>query len=255
MEDEDGVAIHAEIPSGVPEHHIVDIVVAAKSMNRAVRAVRDHYCLVRHVTYVAARYGTEPHRDPYVRTTYPPTWLVRYLFKQYWRIDPIGREGFSRTTPFNWHDLDNGTPEVQEFFEDARRHGLGRTGLLIPLTNKSNQRGILSLNTDEPDDAWEDFTFDELPTLLEIGQILHRRATREIFGEAAERPKLSPREKEMLHWISLGKEVPDIALITGLSEHTVRTYLKSARTKLEASTMAQAVVKAERMGLLVDPPA
>ncbi len=206
--------------------------------------------MVRHVTYVAARYGTEPHRDPYVRTTYPPSWLVRYLFKQYWRIDPVGREGFHRSLPFNWHELDDGTPEVTAFFEDAQRHGLGRTGFLIPLTNKSNQRGILSLNSDEPDEPWEDFTDEELPSLLEVGQILHLRATREIFGEATTPPRLSPREKEMLHWISLGKEVPDIALITGLSEHTVRTYLKSARLKLEASTMAQAVVKAERMGLL-----
>ncbi len=221
-------------------------------MNRAVRAVRDHYEIVRHVTYVAARYGTEPHRDPYVRTTYPPAWLVRYLFKQYWRIDPVGREGFRRTTPFNWHELGDGTPEVEEFFEDAYKHGLGRSGLLIPLTNKANQRGILSINSDEPEDVWEDFAFDELPTFIEIGQVLHGRAAREIFGEVGAPPRLSPREKEMLHWISLGKEVPDIALITSLSEHTVRTYLKSARLKLDASTMAQAVIKAERLGLLTE---
>ncbi|ORE92475.1 autoinducer transcriptional regulator protein [Stappia sp. 22II-S9-Z10] len=243
--DDDGKA-------GGAAGNVVDEVRTARSMNRAVRLVRDHFAMVLHVTYVAARYGADPQKDPYVRTTYPPTWLVRYLFKQYWRVDPVGREGFSRTTPFMWHELFDGTPEVDEFFADAQRHGLGRTGLLIPLTNRANQRGILSLNSDEADDVWEDFAFDALPVFLEIGQILHTRATMEIFGEAPP-ARLSPREKEMLHWISLGKEVPDIAIITSLSEHTVRTYLKSARMKLDASTMAQAVVKAERLGLLAEP--
>lgn len=234
--------------------NIIENVRNAKSMNSAVRAVRDHFAHVKHVTYVAARYGTEPQRDPYVRTTYPPSWLVRYLFKHYWRIDPVCREGFHRALPFNWHDLNQGGAEIEAFFEDARRHGIGQTGLLVPLTNKANQRAILSLSSEEPEEIWEDFAFAHMTTFVEIGHILHRRGTTEIFGHAEPPPHLSPREKEMLHWISMGKEVPDIALITSLSEHTVRTYLKSARTKLNASTMAQAVVAADRLGLLSEAP-
>lgn len=44
--------------------------------------------------------------------------------------------------------------------------------------------------------------------------------------------ELSPRELECLHWAALGKDYKDIAMILEISEHTTRSYLKSARVKL-----------------------
>lgn len=222
-----------------------------RTIGAVVRAIRNRYDM-KHFSYVAARYGAEPEKDPFVRSTYSPVWLGRYLLKQYWRIDPIMREGFARTVPFDWADVDRTRPEVEAFFRDARAHRVGQNGLLLPLTNAHNQRGILSISSDLAGEAWESYKRDNLADFIELGAALHRRALRDIFGDTPPPPRLSPREKEMLRWVSEGKEVPDIAIITGLSEHTVRTYLKSGRLKLDCGTMPQAVVKAERLSLLRD---
>ena len=228
---------------------VLRIIEDERNTNRAIKQVRDAYGL-KHLTFVVARYGQEPAKDPYVRTTYPSTWMARYLFKRYWRIDPIIRAGFSRARPFDWDEIERDRPEITRFFEDAKAHNIGESGLLIPMTNKLGQRGILSVNSDLTGSAWRDYKAERLPDFLEIAVALHRRGVAEVFGDAAPPPRLSPREKEMLVWVAEGKEVPDITIITGLSEHTVRTYLKTARLKLQCGTMTQAAVKAERFGLL-----
>jgi DNA-binding CsgD family transcriptional regulator len=224
----------------------------ARGLGRVIETMRDVFYM-KHLSYLAARYGNDPAKDPYVRSTYPATWMARYLLKRYWRIDPVMREGFRRIAPFDWAEIDRTDPKVAAFFVDAERFEVGRNGLCIPLTNRLGQRGILSVASDLTGAAWSEYKAAFMPDFIEVGQAVHRRALKELFGDDAPGPHLSPREKEMLRWVAAGKEVPDIALITALSEHTVRTYLKSARLKLDCGTMAQAVVKAERLNLLNDP--
>ena len=61
--------------------------------------------------------------------------------------------------------------------------------------------------------------------------------------------KLSPREVACLRWCAFGKSAEDIALIEGLSPHTVRDYLRGAMAKLDSRTQAQAVARALRYGI------
>ena len=229
---------------------MIGAIQTARSISVATRIIRDNLPGLKHVTYVAARYGKEPYKDPYVRSTYTPLWMARYLIKRYWRVDPVMRDGFRRTVPFDWSEIDRTDPAVATFFADAAAHDVGRSGFLVPLTNTHHQRGILSVSSDLTGEAWKAYKAALRSNLLEVGTMLHRRGVAEVFGDAAPPPRLSPREKEMLRWVSEGKEVPDIAIIASLSEHTIRTYLKSARLKLDCGTMAQAVVKAERLALL-----
>jgi len=227
----------------------VAVLESASGLERAVIAIRDAF-FMKHLSYVAARYGSDPAKDPYVRSTYPATWVARYLLKRYWRIDPVMREGFRRLDPFDWCEIDRTDPRIEAFFEDSARAGVGRNGLCVPLTNADGQRGILSVASDLTGDAWTDYKAAFLSDFIEIGQAMHKRGLKDLFGDEAPPPRLSPREKEMLRWVAAGKEVPDIAIITALSEHTVRTYLKSARLKLDCGTKTQAAVKAVRLNLL-----
>lgn len=229
----------------------IEAVAATRGLERTVEAVRNAFQM-KHLSYLAARYGSDPAKEPFVRSTYPAIWVARYLLKRYWRIDPIMREGFRRSAPFDWADIDRSEPRVARFFDDAARFNVGRSGLLIPLTNRDNQRGILSISSDLTGAAWHDYKTVFLKDFIEVGTALHRRGVTELFGGESPRPRLSPREREVLRWVAEGKEVPDIAIITALSEHTVRTYLKSARIKLGCGTKTQAAVKAVRLSLLDD---
>ena len=76
----------------------------------------------------------------------------------------------------------------------------------------------------------------------------------EIVQLALDEPELSPRERECLLWIAEGKTYWETAMILGLSEHTVRCYLESARHKLGAANNTHAVNKAGKASLLTSLP-
>lgn len=61
---------------------------------------------------------------------------------------------------------------------------------------------------------------------------------------------LSPREVDVLSQVSLGLTNAEIATALGLREATVKSYLKTAMTKLDSSTRSRAVVAARRAGAL-----
>ncbi|MEM9855283.1 MAG: LuxR C-terminal-related transcriptional regulator [Pseudomonadota bacterium] len=61
--------------------------------------------------------------------------------------------------------------------------------------------------------------------------------------------KLSPREVTCLRWCAFGKTAEEIALIEGLSPHTVRDYLREAQRKLDSRSQAQAVARALKYGV------
>lgn len=62
--------------------------------------------------------------------------------------------------------------------------------------------------------------------------------------------RLSPRETDVLACAALGATNAEIAATLALKEVTVKSYLQSAMSKLDASTRHAAVAKARRIGLL-----
>jgi LuxR family transcriptional regulator, quorum-sensing system regulator CinR len=217
------------------------------AMDETVIRLRD-LLGVGHLVYHSSRLGVSPSVDPYIRLTYPASWIKRYLERGYVDVDPVLRAGFQRTLPFDWSELTVDTPEGGALLLDALEHGIGPNGLSIPLRSKQGHRGLFSMCDSGERDEWERFRRGNLPVLIEIGNRLHRRVIAEAFGE--DHPHLTQREVECLHWVSLGKEASDIAKILNISPHTARDYLKSARFKLDSVTSAQAVTKAVRLGLL-----
>lgn len=61
---------------------------------------------------------------------------------------------------------------------------------------------------------------------------------------------LSPREIDVLACAALGATNAEVAASLGLKEVTVKSYLQSAMSKLDASTRHAAVAKARRAGIL-----
>lgn len=62
--------------------------------------------------------------------------------------------------------------------------------------------------------------------------------------------RLSPRETDVIACVALGATNAEIAQQLGLREGTVKAYLGSAMSKLDASTRHAAVVSARRAGIL-----
>jgi LuxR family transcriptional regulator, quorum-sensing system regulator CinR len=217
-------------------------------MDQIVTGVRD-LLGIDHVVYHSSKLGVSPSLDPYIRLTYPASWIKRYLQMGYVDIDPVLREGFQRTLPFSWSDLKVGSAAEASLLADALAHGIGPHGFSIPMVSKQGHRGLFSISFSGSEPEWAGFLNANQHALIQIANRLHRRVITEIFGE--DRPHLSARELECLRWIASGKDATEIAIILNISPHTTRDYLKSARYKLDCVTSAQAVNKAVQLGLLV----
>lgn len=201
------------------------------------------------VVYHTSRFGASPSADPYIRLTYPASWIKRYLQMGYGDVDPVVREGFLRTAPFDWSELTIQSAAEAVFFSDAVAHAVGPHGFSIPVQSKHGHRALFSVSSSRSEQEWINFLAAAKPALIQIANRLHRRVISEVFGE--DRPHLTARELECLRWIGSGKDASEIAVILNISPYTTREYLKSARHKLDCVTSAQAVSKAVKLGLLI----
>lgn len=221
-------------------------VIEAETVDDAITRFRDHLGFD-HVTYLAAT-SLRPLGVPFLRTTYPPQWIARYVLRDYLRVDPVVRMGFEATEPFVWSGQEWTGPEGA-FMADALAHGVGDKGYCIPLMDRACRRSILSLNTSMAMETWAEFLAISAAGLEKIARLIHEKAVGE-FAAAAEAPALAPREVECLLWTARGKDAKAIAVILGLSEFTVRSYLRTARRKLGCRTLSQAVARAVLGGLI-----
>ncbi|WP_011580746.1 MULTISPECIES: LuxR family transcriptional regulator [Chelativorans] len=229
---------------------IVETVRSAKNIEEAIFLLRDGLGLA-HVSFHLNVSGAAPLDYPYVRTTLPSQWISRYVLRTYVGHDPVMREGFSSLRPFSWHELEMSEKE-REFMEDARSHGIGAQGYSIPTVDRFSRRSLLSLTADLDLGLWAGFIRRHASSVIEISQVLHQKALNELGIGEPSGATLAPRERECLLWTARGKDSKDIAGILDLSEYTVRSYLRTARQKLQCRTLSQAVATATRQRI-IDP--
>jgi hypothetical protein len=172
---------------------------------------------VDHVVYHSSKLGaspSDPQRGPYIRLTYPAAWIVRYLQMGYADVDPVLREAFKRTIPFEWSELSLEREAETLFLADAASHGIGPHGFSIPVLSKRGHRGHFGVSSSRSAKEWSAFLQATRSTLIETANRLHRRVIAEVFGEDG--PHLTARELECLRWVALGKSTGEIAAILSI---------------------------------------
>lgn len=194
-----------------------------------------------------------PRREPYLAVTYSSDWVAHYRTRGYLKIDPVIQIGLRRLLPIDWDDFTGEDRALRQFFGEASEFGLGRKGMSFPVHGHGGDRALFSVSGDFSDREWQwarRTAFRQFPV---IAAHLHDAVLR-TEGVLHAQPHLSPRELECLRWTSEGKTVWECGMILGLSLHTVRCYLESARHKLGASSNTHAVSIALKFGLLFDLP-
>jgi len=204
---------------------------------------------VDHAVYHLAPMATPGMEIPFVRTTYSADWIMRYIVSNYMASDPVLALGLSDAKPFFWSDLPRASPAVLAFFKDAEDHGVGNCGYSVPISDRGGKRAMFTLNQAADPEVFKYRIAPLERHIREVALILHKRALAEV-GASDPVPQLSRREIECLNWTAQGKDASSIAEILNISEHTVRDYLKFARTKLGCATIAQAVYEATRLNLI-----
>lgn len=103
----------------------------------------------------------------------------------------------------------------------------------------------LSLNSSQENPSLADLTPAQNIVQLFFPQLLqsHRKTEREV--------SLTPRETEIVKWISQGKSNPEIAQIIGISVHTVNGYLRGIYLKTQTGDRVSLSFFALHHGLLI----
>jgi len=194
--------------------------------------------------YVSALEAT-PDLAPYL-TTYPASWVTRYLHERYHEIDPVVLRAQRCTTPFHWdchRPFPGAMEEERQFLDEADEFGI-ECGLTFPIHDGRRHPGAMS------------FTYLRRQGQLTANIEKHLHLATLYFHVHA-RPKLtklaksglpllSRAEASCLQWIARGKRSADIAELLDLSQHAVLWHLRSAKRKLGANTLSQAVAAALR---------
>jgi len=195
-----------EMATSVPDEprllEAFSIIDHTPEMDETIAKLRD-LLVVDHLVYHSSKMGASPSADPYIRLTYPASWIKRYLQMGYVDIDPVIREGFLRTLSVRLERAENPDRSRAAFLADALAHGVGPHGLSVPVQSKHGHRALFSVSFSRSEDEWMEFVRTTQPTLIQIANRLHRRVISEVFGE--DRPHLTTRELECLRWIALGK--------------------------------------------------
>lgn len=207
---------------------------------------------VKSIAYLGTGIKGISDREPYLAVTYSHEWVTHYKARQYVKLDPVLQVGMRRLLPFDWQEFGTFEGEVKSFFGEAKEFGLGHQGISIPIRGRSGDRALLSITSDLSAKDWSIARLFFMRDFQVIATHLHDLVLR-TEGITPPPLRLSPREQECLFWISEGKTAWECAIILGLSQHTVRFYLESARAKLRAASNTHAVSIAIQAGLLVQP--
>jgi DNA-binding CsgD family transcriptional regulator len=205
---------------------------------------------VAHIAYV--RFAPDKSSDSSLLTstvTYSIQWQTRYFLKQYVLIDPVISTGSKAVLPFDWEELASDEPAVRAFFADATSHHVGRNGVSIPVRNRRAVYSVVSFTSNQSRQEWLEYKKNNMVKLQLLSVLIDSAASINLKLNAPP-VKLSRREEQCLIWAARGKTYQDISEILNISFGSVKSYLDTARHKLNCVNLTHAVAVAIATGVI-----
>ncbi len=174
--------------------------------------------------------------------------LKTYHDKTYQLCDPVVLRAISTHRPFRRHETHSDmTPAQIEQVEHAARYGL-KYGVVFPIRDFSGIMGFVSIG------RATNFEMSDIE-LLEL-ELLCRYSYLKVdsFYDTSEQSSdlsLSPRETAILMHVSRGKTNWETGQIMGMSEYSIRDYLKAISARFDTANRTHTVVKAIQLGLIL----
>src|SRR5882724_2418367 len=160
--------------------------------------LRDLYGLT-NIVYHAVYLPSVQVPNPILLLTYDPEWVKRYTERDYYRIDPVVRNGRSGFLPLDWSEVDHESFEARNFFEEADKFGVGRRGITIPIRGPGGERALLSVTSNSSIREWNNCRLVYMRDFQLLSHFLHDRAVRlSNLRLTGAKLALSDREKECI---------------------------------------------------------
>jgi LuxR family quorum sensing-dependent transcriptional regulator len=177
----------------------------------------------------------------------PAEYVDRYAEKNYVIHDPIVKELRRTMKPYSWGDVRQGRDlkkSERTIIDEGREFG-AHDGLVIPIVTLSGSMALFSPCGRDPD-----LSPRARAALEIIGIYSHHALTRALVQRQRDvtHTPLTPREREIMQWVAIGKTDEEIADILSISTTTVTSHVENAKGKLDAFRRTYAVVQAIRLG-------
>jgi LuxR family transcriptional regulator/LuxR family quorum-sensing system transcriptional regulator CciR len=183
---------------------------------------------------------------------FPEDWVQHYVEDRLFLVDPIPALAARSTEPFFWSDVGALTAlldEEEAYLDELREARLGE-GLGVPVFGPMQCDGYVGLGFGGTRPALAQREVRELQAAAQVAHLVYCGMA---AGQHRARYALSPREREVLHWIARGKSNAAISTIMDISPHTVDTHVRRIFDKLGVADRTTAAIKGLGSGLLMAP--
>jgi LuxR family transcriptional regulator, quorum-sensing system regulator BjaR1 len=187
-------------------------------------------------------------KDGILLNSRPAEYVERYAEKNYVIRDPVVKELRRNMNPYSWGDVRDGRDlkkSERDIIDEARDFG-ARDGFIVPIVSLSGSVSLFCPCGLDPD-----LSSRARAALEMIGIYSHHALTRALVRKQREEvvhTPLTPREREILQWVAVGKTDEEIADILSIGTTTVTSHVENAKQKLDAFRRTYAVVQAIRLG-------
>ncbi len=185
--------------------------------------------------------------------SYPHQWLQWYVEANFFESDPVLLGASASFDPVDWGELDWEGREERRFRAEAQNFGVGNQGYTVPVRGPGGQLALFTVNKQCSEDAWHAFIAEHRTDFMLLGHFMHQRVLQMAGLEQSRQTRpLSAREKDAMRLIAKGMSRGRASETLGISENTFRVYIDSARHKLGALNIPNAIALAVHRGII--PP-
>ncbi len=187
---------------------------------------------------------------------YPTGWLNQYRSYGYQKIDPVVLIASRKVSPFLWPD-NPALIRQHSFFRLSKYYRLD-SGYTFILHDGDNNLATFSISNRQGSAEFYrlvEQNSEKLQMLLintheKVMSYLNARLPLlPLHGEMPPIQPLSPREKEVLFWASVGKTYGEVATILAIREGTVKFHIRNVIEKLGVSNAKHAITRAVELKL------
>ncbi|HGJ5891045.1 MAG TPA: LuxR C-terminal-related transcriptional regulator [Arsenophonus apicola] len=187
-------------------------------------------------------------------------WFDLYIKGSYQFIDPVIMNAIERVDDFHWDEkiMDYSEIKLPIIFKHSKKYNINKGHTFI-LHDYLNNLAVLSIFESESDDNNSKNIINNHKEKFQQLLIKTHQKLLSLYDEIEKggnqyKPLgLSPRENEILYWVSIGRTYQDIAKILGIKQGTIKFHMGNIVKKLGVSSTKHAIKLATEFKMIQLP--
>jgi len=189
---------------------------------------------------------------PIFFSTYSKKYQDHYVEQDFKQHDMVGKFSNIKNTPFKWSEIAQKipiTPMQKILFSDSAAVGI-RSGGSIPIHGPNLVKATLSVANDAPTKEFDEHFDYHRHEIALMANYAHEKMLSFGLDSPIKPNLLTPREVQILTFVSRGKTYWEISVILSIQEDTVKKHMQNIGLKLNVSNGSHAVAKGLAFGLI-----